>query len=43
MIRLVERREGESKVSSAVLIESAITPWRLIGNPRSAQKTGGAR
>jgi dolichol-phosphate mannosyltransferase len=29
-ITFVERREGESKVSPAVLIESAITPWRLI-------------
>lgn len=28
-ITFVERREGESKVSRAVLIESAITPWRL--------------
>jgi len=41
-ITFIERREGESKVSSAVLIESAITPWRLIGSPRSAQKTGGS-
>jgi dolichol-phosphate mannosyltransferase len=31
-ITFVERREGESKVSRAVLIESAITPWRLIAN-----------
>jgi dolichol-phosphate mannosyltransferase len=29
-ITFVERRQGESKVSRAVLIESAITPWRLI-------------
>jgi glycosyltransferase involved in cell wall biosynthesis len=29
-ITFVERREGESKVSRAVLVESAITPWRLI-------------
>jgi dolichol-phosphate mannosyltransferase len=29
-ITFVERREGESKVSRAVLLESAITPWRLI-------------
>lgn len=44
-ITFVERREGESKVSSAVLIESAITPWRLIGHPRSSQKLdrGGTR
>ena len=32
-ITFVERREGESKVSRAVLIESAITPWRLVANP----------
>jgi dolichol-phosphate mannosyltransferase len=32
-ITFVERREGESKVSRAVLYESAITPWRLISNP----------
>ena len=29
-ITFVERREGESKVSRAVLMESAVTPWRLI-------------
>ena len=28
-IIFVERREGQSKISSAVLIESLITPWRL--------------
>jgi dolichol-phosphate mannosyltransferase len=28
-IIFVERREGQSKVSNAVLIESLITPWRL--------------
>jgi dolichol-phosphate mannosyltransferase len=32
-ITFVERREGESKVSTGVLIESAITPWRLIAKP----------
>lgn len=31
-ITFVERREGESKVSRAVLIESAITPWRLVAS-----------
>ena len=31
-ITFVERRLGESKLSGAVLIESAITPWRLIAN-----------
>ena len=33
-ITFVERREGESKVSAGVLIESAITPWRLVARPR---------
>jgi dolichol-phosphate mannosyltransferase len=34
-ITFVERREGESKVTRAVLIESATTPWRLIATPGS--------
>lgn len=29
-ITFVERREGESKLSRAVLLESAVTPWRLV-------------
>jgi dolichol-phosphate mannosyltransferase len=29
-ITFVERRLGESKLSSAVLFESAVTPWRLV-------------
>jgi dolichol-phosphate mannosyltransferase len=29
-ITFVERQQGESKLSKAVLLESAITPWRLI-------------
>jgi dolichol-phosphate mannosyltransferase len=29
-ITFVERRLGESKLSRAVLVESAITPWRLV-------------
>jgi dolichol-phosphate mannosyltransferase len=33
-IIFVERRVGQSKVSSAVLIESLITPWRLIFRKR---------
>lgn len=37
-ITFVERREGESKVSRAVLIESAITPWRLVSSPTSSRK-----
>jgi dolichol-phosphate mannosyltransferase len=41
-ITFVERREGESKVSRAVLMESAITPWRLISNPESSRKAAPA-
>jgi len=37
-ITFVERREGVSKVSRAVLLESAITPWRLISNPSMSRK-----
>ena len=33
-IIFVERRQGQSKVSRAVLIESLITPWRLRLRPR---------
>ena len=29
-IIFIERRQGESKVSSAVLLESLVTPWRLL-------------
>jgi dolichol-phosphate mannosyltransferase len=32
-ITFVERRVGHSKVSRSVLIESAITPWRLVFKP----------
>ena len=28
-ITFVERRQGQSKVSRAVLVESLLTPWRL--------------
>ena len=34
-ITFVERRQGESKLSQAVLFESAITPWRLIAARRT--------
>jgi dolichol-phosphate mannosyltransferase len=34
-ITFVERREGESKLSRAVLLESAITPWRLVATKGS--------
>jgi dolichol-phosphate mannosyltransferase len=37
-ITFVERRQGESKLSRAVLLESAITPWRLVGTKGSAGK-----
>ena len=36
-ITFVERRQGESKLSRAVLVESALTPWRLIARSRSSQ------
>src|SRR5207245_7280712 len=36
-ITFVERRQGESKLSRAVLLESAITPWRLIATRRAAE------
>jgi len=35
-IIFVERRQGQSKVSSAVLIESLVTPWRLRFRRRAA-------
>jgi dolichol-phosphate mannosyltransferase len=36
-ITFVERREGESKISRAVLLESAITPWRLVATRGSLE------
>jgi dolichol-phosphate mannosyltransferase len=33
-ITFVERRRGESKLSSGVLVESILMPWRLVGTPR---------
>jgi dolichol-phosphate mannosyltransferase len=38
-ITFVERRQGESKLSKAVLLESAITPWRLIASRKTARPT----
>jgi len=38
-ITFVERRQGESKLSKAVLIESAITPWRLVSSRKTARPT----
>jgi dolichol-phosphate mannosyltransferase len=40
-ITFVERRLGESKLTRAVLLESALTPWRLIGSRKTARPTGG--
>lgn len=36
-ITFVERRQGESKLSNAVLVESAITPWRLVAARKTAR------
>jgi dolichol-phosphate mannosyltransferase len=38
-ITYVERREGQSKMSRAVILESAITPWRLVASPKPARPT----
>jgi dolichol-phosphate mannosyltransferase len=38
-ITFVERRQGESKLTGAVLFESAFMPWRLIASPRTARPT----
>jgi len=38
-ITYVERREGQSKMSRAVIVESAIMPWRLIAAPKRARPT----
>jgi dolichol-phosphate mannosyltransferase len=35
-ITFVERRQGESKLSRAVLVESALTPWRLVARDRAS-------
>ncbi len=37
-ITFVERREGESKLSRAVLFESALTPWRLVATRRGRRE-----
>jgi dolichol-phosphate mannosyltransferase len=42
-ITFVERREGESKVSSRVLVESAIIPWRLVATRGSRASAPPAR
>jgi dolichol-phosphate mannosyltransferase len=33
-LTFVERRQGESKLTRAVLAESVLMPWRLVGTPR---------
>ena len=38
-IAFVERRLGVSKLSPAVLVESFITPWRLVASPKTARPT----
>jgi dolichol-phosphate mannosyltransferase len=40
-ITFVERRVGQSKLSSAVLVESAITPWRLIASKERFMSSAG--
>jgi dolichol-phosphate mannosyltransferase len=35
-ITFVERRQGVSKLSRGVLLESALTPWRLVARGRSS-------
>jgi dolichol-phosphate mannosyltransferase len=37
-ITFVERRQGVSKLSKAVFLESVITPWRLAGSPTLGRK-----
>jgi dolichol-phosphate mannosyltransferase len=39
-ITFVERRLGESKLSRAVLIESAVTPWRLAFGREAGRRRG---
>jgi dolichol-phosphate mannosyltransferase len=38
-ITYVERREGQSKMSRAVILESAMTPWRLVAQRKTARPT----
>jgi dolichol-phosphate mannosyltransferase len=42
-ITFVERREGQSKLSSGVLLESAMTPWRLVANPELTRRPAPSR
>ena len=43
-IVFVERRQGASKLSSGVLLESLITPWRLAAHarPRAIERASGS-
>ena len=36
-ITFVERREGQSKMSGRVILESVLLPWRLAARPRSGR------
>ena len=38
-ITFVERRLGESKLTRGVLVESALTPWRLVASRKTARPT----
>jgi dolichol-phosphate mannosyltransferase len=42
-IAFVERREGASKMSSGVIVESALLPWRLAVRDRRRPAAGGRR
>ncbi|HEY6361228.1 MAG TPA: polyprenol monophosphomannose synthase [Vicinamibacterales bacterium] len=35
-IRFIERREGSSKMTGRVIVESIVLPWRLVARPRSS-------
>jgi dolichol-phosphate mannosyltransferase len=37
-ITFVERREGSSKMSTRVIAESVLLPWRLVARPREPQR-----
>jgi dolichol-phosphate mannosyltransferase len=37
-ITFVERREGSSKMSTRVIAESVVLPWRLVARPRRPQR-----
>jgi dolichol-phosphate mannosyltransferase len=38
-IRFVERRAGQSKLTSGVLLESAVTPWRIVADPNLSRRS----